>query len=89
MENDGTVQEFQEKPVLDEWINGGFFVFEREIFDRLESNSILEKEPLAGLAREGLLMAYRHEGFWKCMDTYKDNLELNKLWDIGAPWKVW
>lgn len=87
--SDDEVLEFQEKPVLDEWINGGFFVFEREIFDRLGGDSILEKEPLAGLARDGSLAAYKHDGFWKCMDTYKDNLELNQLWEAGAPWKVW
>ena len=87
--DEAAVEEFKEKPVLDEWINGGFFIFERDIFDRLDAGSVLEKEPLAGLAREGSLMAYKHHGFWKCMDTYKDNLELNELWQSGAPWKVW
>ena len=83
------VKEFREKPVLENWINGGFFVFERRIFDYLDENSVLEREPLADLAKEGELMAYKHSGFWKCMDTFKDNLELNELWDTHAPWKVW
>jgi glucose-1-phosphate cytidylyltransferase len=86
---DGKVEHFREKPLLREWINGGFFVFEKEIFEHLNSESVLEREPLESLARRGQLMAYRHTGFWKCMDTYKDNLEMNKLWETHAPWKVW
>jgi glucose-1-phosphate cytidylyltransferase len=86
---DSTVRDFKEKPVLESWINGGFFVFEREIFNYLDDDSILERQPLADLAAKGELMAYKHAGFWKCMDTYKDNLELNELWDTNAPWKVW
>ena len=77
------------KTKLKEWINGGFFVFERRIFDYLDDNCVLEKEPFERLAAEGELMAYRHDGFWKCMDTFKDNVELNEIWDAGAPWKVW
>ena len=83
------VRSFQEKPRLDQWINGGFFVFEREIFDYLDENSVLEKQPFETLARDGELMAYQHNGFWKCMDTFKDNRELNDLWETTAPWKVW
>jgi glucose-1-phosphate cytidylyltransferase len=83
------VKEFKEKPVLESWINGGFFVFERKIFEYLTADSVLEREPLAKLAEKGELMAYRHTGFWKCMDTYKDNIELNELWQADAPWKVW
>jgi glucose-1-phosphate cytidylyltransferase len=89
LDGDSAVKEFKEKPVLENWINGGFFVFERRIFDYLDENSVLEREPLADLAKEGELMAYKHSGFWKCMDTFKDNLELNELWDTHAPWKVW
>jgi glucose-1-phosphate cytidylyltransferase len=89
LESDGSVREFKEKPVLENWINGGFFVFERRIFDHLDENSILEREPLAQLAKQGELMAFRHSGFWKCMDTHKDNIELNELWAKHAPWKVW
>ena len=87
--NDGSVERFREKPKLKEWINGGFFVFERRIFDYLDDDCVLEKEPFERLAAEGELMAYRHEGFWKCMDTFKDNVELNEIWENGAPWKVW
>jgi glucose-1-phosphate cytidylyltransferase len=50
---------------------------------------VLEKEPLSRLSRAGELMAYKHNGFWKCLDTYKDNLEMNQLWDTTAPWKNW
>lgn len=85
----GNVLEFKEKPKMDEWINGGFFVFDRRIFDYLQPDSILERGPLETLAQEGELMAYRHTGFWKCMDTYKDNIELNELWANSAPWKIW
>lgn len=87
-ENSG-VRRFQEKPKLNEWINGGFFVFEREIFDYLNADSTLEKSPFRALAAEGQLMAYRHDGFWKCMDTYKDSIEMNELWAEGAPWRSW
>ncbi len=86
--DDGRVENFREKPVLKEWVNGGFFVFERAIFDYLDDDSILEGEPLMRLADEGELMAYQHDGFWKCMDTYKDSLEFNELWKKGAPWKA-
>ena len=84
------VTEFQEKPVMNEWINGGFFVFNREIFDYLDENCILEREPLERLAQEKQLAAFPHENFWKCVDTYKDNIEFNELWNEGkADWKVW
>lgn len=86
---DDSVVSFREKPKLSEWINGGFFVFEPAVFDYIDSDSVLEKEPFERLAAEGELMAYRHDGFWKCMDTFKDNLELNEIWQAGAPWKVW
>jgi glucose-1-phosphate cytidylyltransferase len=86
----GEVCQFEEKPVMSDWINGGFFVFNRRILDYLTPESVLEREPLRQLASAGELIAYRHEGFWKCMDTYKDNLEFNQLWEQGrAPWKVW
>ncbi|MGI8542972.1 MAG: sugar phosphate nucleotidyltransferase [Aridibacter sp.] len=78
---DNIITEFQEKPKLEQWINGGFFVFNKEIFDYLGSNSILEKEPFEKLAKDRQLVAFKHTGFWKCMDTYKDNIEFNKLWD--------
>ena len=90
LDDTGAVTEFHEKPSMPEWINGGFFVFNRRIFDYLPPDSILEREPLECLAQERQLIAYQHNGFWKCMDTYKDNLEFNQLWDAGqAAWKVW
>lgn len=84
----GTVTEMVENPLLPDWINGGFFIFSREIFDWLEPNDTLETGCLRRLAAAGQLAAYRHEGFWACMDTYKDNLRLNELWESGqAPWR--
>ncbi|HKZ01080.1 MAG TPA: sugar phosphate nucleotidyltransferase [Pyrinomonadaceae bacterium] len=87
---EGAVTEFHEKPLCADWINGGFFVFRRGFLDYLEETSVLEHEPLETLSRERQLIAWRHPGFWKCMDTYKDNVELNQLWESGeAAWKVW
>jgi glucose-1-phosphate cytidylyltransferase len=87
---DGEVQGFAEKPRLDHWINGGFFCFEPAVFDYLREDSVLEREPLERLAADGELGAYRHKGFWDCMDTYKDAVLLNDLWATGEPpWKVW
>jgi glucose-1-phosphate cytidylyltransferase len=81
---------FQEKPRAEHWINGGFFCFEPAVFDYLTDSSILEREPLEGLADDGALHAFRHTGFWSCMDTYKDATRLNDLWAGGeAPWKLW
>ena len=85
------VVDFQEKPQTGEgWINGGFFVFEPEIFDYLDGDStILEHEPLERLASDRQLMAYKHEGFWQPMDTLRDKNTLNDLWKNDcAPWKV-
>jgi glucose-1-phosphate cytidylyltransferase len=84
------VQGFVEKPRSEHWINGGFFCFEPGVLDRLGEDSVLEREPLAQLAADGELHAYRHEGFWDCMDTYKDAVVLNDLWSAGeAPWRIW
>jgi glucose-1-phosphate cytidylyltransferase len=81
---------FEEKPLMREWVNGGFFVFKRRIFDYLAADSVLEREPFERLVVDAEIMAYRHEGFWSCMDTYKDHLFLNECWESGdAPWKVW
>jgi glucose-1-phosphate cytidylyltransferase len=81
---------FHEKPRSDHWINGGFFVFEGGVFDYLTDSAVLEREPLEGLAEDGQLHAFRHTGFWECMDTYKDAVQLNDLWASGtAPWKLW
>ena len=90
LNGDGAVRGFVEKPRSDRWINGGFFCFEPGVLEVLEEDSVLEREPLADLAARGQLRAFRHEGFWDCMDTYKDALLLNDLWQGGlAPWKVW
>jgi glucose-1-phosphate cytidylyltransferase len=89
LNGDGRVNGFQEKPISDHWINGGFFCFEPGVFSYLDPGTVLEREPLEGLAADGQLHAFRHTGFWECMDTYKDTLNLNDLWESGAPWKVW
>jgi len=77
---------------MDDWVSAGFFVFEPSVFDYLRNGDdvMLEQEPLARLAAEGKLAAYRHDGFWQPMDTYRESVLLNELWDQGtAPWKVW
>ncbi|HMT04915.1 MAG TPA: sugar phosphate nucleotidyltransferase [Solirubrobacterales bacterium] len=80
---------FVEKPRSEQWINGGFFCFEPAVFDWLKADSVLERDPLEGLAAAGQLGAFRHEGFWDCCDTYKDLVTLNDLWAGGnAPWTV-
>ena len=90
MGDDDRVRGFHEKPRAEHWINGGFFVFEPAALDYLSDGSVLEREPLEGLAGDGHLHAYRHTGFWECMDTYKDAVLLNDLWAAGtAPWQVW
>lgn len=84
------VTTFQEKPQAGEgWINGGFFVFEPEIFDFIEDDTtMLEREPLEKIALKGELMAYHHAGYWQCMDTLRDKHALEELWTKGkAPWK--
>ncbi|MFH1080950.1 MAG: glucose-1-phosphate cytidylyltransferase, partial [Pseudomonadota bacterium] len=87
------VFEFFEKPRnTDGFINGGFFVFNRKIFDYLDKsdNCDLEYGPLEKIVSEGELMVYKHDGFWACMDTIREMEHLNKLWnDETAPWKIW
>ena len=94
MNEKGIVSKFQEKPEGDGvWINGGFFVLEPKIFDYLQDdveNVQWEKKPLIDIANDGQLSAYRHNGFWKCMDAMRDKIELEELWETEkAPWKVW
>ena len=90
LNEENAVLEFQEKPLLQDWINGGFFVVNRGVFAYLQDDSILERAPFEQLARDGQIMAFQHHGFWKCLDTYKDHLEFNQLWDDGkAEWKLW
>ena len=86
------VLEFSEKPQAAEgWINGAFFVLEPQVFDYIEGDETQwEKEPMERLAREGQLIAYRHSDFWQCMDTLRDKVLLESLWQRGnAPWKTW
>ena len=86
------VSEFHEKLVMkSSWINGGFFVFEPEIFDYLQDDStVLERMPLEDLAKEQKLTAFKHDGFWHPMDTLRDKRQLEDLWKTGkAPWKIW
>jgi glucose-1-phosphate cytidylyltransferase len=90
LNGDGHVRGFTEKPRYDGWINGGFFCFEPGALDYIGPDSVLERAPLERLAADGQLRAYRHLGFWDCMDTYKDAVLLNDLWAAGrAPWRVW
>jgi len=85
-----SVSGFAEKPRSEHWINGGFFCFEPGVLGYLDEESVLEREPLARLAGDGQLAAFRHEGFWDCMDTYKDAVVLGDLWAAGqAPWRIW
>jgi glucose-1-phosphate cytidylyltransferase len=86
------VTEFKEKPqTMEGWINGGFMIFNKEIFDYIsDDTTILEAEPLEKLSKDGQLMAYKHYGFWQCMDTIRDKQTLEALWNAGtAPWKMW
>lgn len=89
----GRVSKFLEKPKGEgSWINGGYFVCEPRVFDYIEQGdgTIFEQEPLSRLARDGELVAYRHQGFWKCMDTLRDKQELEQMWQSGAPpWRTW
>jgi glucose-1-phosphate cytidylyltransferase len=89
---DGRVTLFQEKPQVNEgWINGGYFVFEPEVFKLIAGDEdTLETDLLGRLVETGELAVYQHDGFWQCMDTYREMQQLNELWDRGeAPWKIW
>ncbi len=92
MDMEGTqIKSFREKSKTDMgWINGGYMVLEPQVFDYIKGNVIFEGEPLERLASEGQLNAYKHTGFWQCMDTLRDKQLLERLWMSGkAPWKVW
>lgn len=89
---DGHIREFREKNDDDgKIVNGGFMVMEPGVFDYIEGDStVFEKKPLEQLAKDGQLMVYRHDGFWKCMDTQRDRMQLEQMWNEGkAPWKTW
>lgn len=92
IQGQGQVQAFREKDNMDgDLINGGFMVMSPEIFDYLKGDeTVLEKEPFEQLAKNGEMMAYPHNGFWKCMDTQRDKQQLERMWQSGnAPWKIW
>jgi glucose-1-phosphate cytidylyltransferase len=85
----GKVLQFREKPVVDGWINIGFFVMEPKALDFISAESVLEEEPLEKLASSGQLSYFKHEGFWQPMDTYREYRLMNDLWDKGnPPWQV-
>ena len=89
---DDSVERFQEKPQGDgSWINGGYFVLSPQVIDLIfDDATSWEAEPLSGLAKEGQLSAFKHDGFWQPMDTLREKVYLNELWNKGiAPWKVW
>ena len=86
----GKVIGFQEKPRLKDYINGGFFAFDRRIFSYLNEQSVLEEEVFEQLVRDEQMVLYQHDGFWFAMDTYKDYLEINAMMERGeTPWMVW
>lgn len=92
LDSSAQIHSFREKNDDDgSLINGGFMVMNPEVFDYIEGDStVFEKEPLENLAKNGQLMAYRHNGFWKCMDTQRDKMQLEEMWASGkAPWKTW
>jgi glucose-1-phosphate cytidylyltransferase len=92
IQNNNAITEFREKTKEDSgWINGGFMVLEPAIFDLIEGDStVFEKQPLEAVAKQNALMAYKHSGFWQCMDTLRDKIHLDELWKSGkAPWKLW
>jgi glucose-1-phosphate cytidylyltransferase len=91
-DDSGTVERFREKPTEDAWISAGYMVFEPGVLDYVWAGDdcILERDPMERLVKDGQLMAYRHEGEFYPMDTYRDHLALNDLWSSGkAPWKIW
>lgn len=90
LNEEGEVGSWKEKRRIDEYINAGFFVFEKEIFRHLDEDCELEEGPMEHLSKERQVMMYKHEGFWHCMDTYRDYMYLQKLWNSGnPPWKAW
>ncbi|MBI4439855.1 glucose-1-phosphate cytidylyltransferase [Candidatus Woesearchaeota archaeon] len=87
---DDVINSFREKPRLSQWINGGFFVFNRNIFSHLHDGDVLEKDTFGRLTEQREIAAYRFKGFWECMDTFKDAEQLNRMWNENiAPWRVW
>ena len=93
LDKNNVVQKFVEKPKEDgAWINGGFFIMKPEVFKYLHEGAddvMWERQPLEDLASDGELVSYKHNGFWKCMDTLRDNQDLNRFWDEGPKWRNW
>ena len=87
---DDRITGFVEKPRMEQWVNAGFMFLEPAALAYMGPDSVLEQHPVQRLAADGELRGYRHEGFWDCMDTYKDAVMLDDLWDSGAaPWRIW
>ena len=92
LDNNENVEHFQEKILGNEgWVSAGFFVLEAEVVNRIkDDNTIWETEPIKSLVNDNQLHAFKHYGFWQPMDTLRDKILLNKMWDEGkAPWKIW
>ena len=90
LKDDSAVSSFREKPIVDGWVNAGYFIFNKQIFDYLNEDSILENEPLRNLASEGELVAFKHDGYWQAMDTFREQQLLEKLiLEKKAPWMKW
>ncbi len=86
----GNITDWNEKKPLEGYMNAGFFVLEKAVLDYINNDVELEEAPMKRIAREGKLSMYKHNGFWQCMDTYRDYLLLRELWESGnPPWKVW
>ncbi len=84
------VESFREKPLMDEFINVGYMVLDKEVFDYIRPDEdVMFEETLADIAADGKLGYYVHEGFWHAMDTYKDYVDLNKMWRVDPKWKIW
>lgn len=89
VDGNSSVLHFEEKPQMNQWINGGFFVFSEEVFDHIETDDVLERDVFEKLVKIDELVAFKHRGFWRCMDTYKDAEELNKLArEKKVPWNI-
>ena len=88
--DDDSITKFKEKPRLSQWINGGFFVFKKGIFDYIEEDDVLESDTFGRLTEKKEIAAYKFNGFWECMDTFKDAEQLHRMWNENiAPWRIW
>ena len=88
--NNNLIRKYHEKPRMKEWVNGGFFVFNKQIFSMIKNEDILEQEPMRRFEEKKQIVGYPFDKFWACMDTYKDSQKLNDLWNSSnPPWKIW